>query len=65
MSELFVAEYSVSQNCFHVCALSESIVSNKRVITSGGSTDYLVVGLANTREDARIICNSLRDKWKA
>lgn len=65
MIDLFVAEFSVSQNCFNVCSLNESVVSNKRIITSGGSTDYLTVGIAETREDAHKICENLRHIWRS
>lgn len=47
-----IVEYSVSQKCFHINTLDTAITQNLRGIGRGGQPDFVVVGMAETYEEA-------------
>ncbi|MBA2503119.1 MAG: hypothetical protein H0V27_09590 [Pyrinomonadaceae bacterium] len=52
--EMFVVEYSRSQNCFHVESVGEMLAKNRRMLLDGESifTDYIPVALFATEQEA-------------
>jgi hypothetical protein len=51
--EDFVVEYSLKQNAFNILTLREMLIRNQRMIVElKFSNDFLVVGVARTREEA-------------
>lgn len=57
----FAVEYSKSQNSFHVQGLDEAIDKNFNafMLNKDRLTDYVIVHLADSYEDARRICKML------
>lgn len=52
MLQKFVSEYSIEQDAFHYDQLYAVIARNKRMIEEGISTDYQIIGIFDTVEEA-------------
>lgn len=65
MMNVWLAEYSLSQDAMHVHQVSSAIEVNLRMIIAGITNDYRVIGIAETYEGAKDICRSLRGKLDA
>lgn len=50
--KLFVVEYSITQGATHVRSLRKMIANNLSNLASGLSSDYVPIGLFETREQA-------------
>ena len=60
--DLWVVEYSLSQRAFHISTVREMLETNFRMIVQHQeSNDYLVVGVAETRQEADEISNLFRE----
>ena len=53
------------QGWFHVGNIDEMIGKNIRAYIDGGDTDYALVGIADTQEDAEKLMHLLRKERKA
>jgi len=67
VQDLFVVEYSPSQRCFHIEPILQACAMNIVNILrwgreSKGNPDYLLIGLAPTREEASMLLRNLRDR---
>ncbi len=59
--ELYVVEYSLSQQAFNVSTVDEMLDKNCRMILRHHtSNDYLVIGIAETREEASNLVTAFR-----
>lgn len=62
MMDLWAVEYSPTQKALHVHQVGNAVQKNARMIFENQANDYLLVGLAQTREQAGIICDSFNVK---
>lgn len=62
LDNLFIVEYSVNQDNTHVRSLLEVLKNNRRNVSVGTSTDYVAVGVANTRKKADRLAHQIRVK---
>jgi hypothetical protein len=60
IENIFVVEYSVEQNSFHVCTVGEMIEANRRKLAQLISTDYIPVALATSYDEAIALSRVLR-----
>lgn len=60
IEDLWVAEYSLSQKTIHVQTVSEACSRNIEASLSGRPTDYLMIGLGESYEEASRIARSFR-----
>jgi hypothetical protein len=60
LENIFVAEYSVSQDAFHVSTLGHSIETNRRMIVEKAKNDYQIFWLFETGEEANAACDKMR-----
>jgi hypothetical protein len=61
---MFVIEWSHSQKMFHIHTLEESIAQNTESMIDGTPTDYILVGTADTHEQAQLKCSRLKTQAK-
>lgn len=52
MDSMYVIEYSVRQDCFHVASLKETLETNLRTATNFIDNDYRILALCETSEEA-------------
>ena len=62
LESLFVIEYSVLQDTFHVQSLFDTLKGNRRNIGINTSSDFVPVGITETRVKADKISNQIRIK---
>lgn len=55
-------EYSFSQKCFHIDTLKDSVITNLSLLKNGGRTDYVIVGIFKSYEEAHKAADYAR-KW--
>ena len=60
LKELWVAEYSATQYCFHIDLLEQSLMKNTRMIAKKANNDYLMFGIFETHEEASMACALMR-----
>lgn len=60
MIEKYVVEYSKSQNCFNITTLEKSINTNKQIFKNKISSDYQIIELSDSYEEASSIVKELR-----
>ena len=60
-NQLFVVEYSISQNSVGVKSVNEMLDSNRQAISQKLSSDYLPVAFFASREEAVEMSNKLTD----
>ena len=60
IENIFVIEYSVEQNSFHVSTVGEMIEANRRKLAQLISTDYIPVALAASYDEAIALSLVLR-----
>ena len=65
LREMWMVEWSETQGWFHVGQVEEMIGKNIRSYVDGDETDYAIVGLADTQEDAEKLMSLLRKERKA
>lgn len=59
IGELWVAEYSASQDAFHVETLQEALNSNFRMVVNKNNNDYLIFGIFRTYDEANKACDGM------
>ena len=64
LSETFVIEFSKSQNCFHVHTLEDMVTVNTKNILTNKKTDYLPIGVAETRKEASEFINKVEKTFR-
>ena len=58
----YVAEYSGSQNCFHVDSLNRALAMNRSNAMDKRSTDYMILVITETMDEAQAYCKEFRKK---
>ncbi len=53
ISKMWVVEYSVNQQCFHIEHLEDYVANNICNIIENTSTDYQLVAICENHEEAR------------
>jgi hypothetical protein len=59
-----VAEYSVSQKCFHVHDLKSMLTHNIENMIGEGSSDYIPIGVFDTDLEAHRYIETVREQMK-
>lgn len=62
MSQYYAAEYSVSQNCFHVDTLQRVLRLNQTNALGQRSVDYQIIAICTSEDKAMDICQKFREK---
>ncbi len=63
MMDLWVVEYSPTQKALHVHQIDDAIQANSRMILENRrANDYLMIGVAQSREQADAICEVFKTK---
>lgn len=57
---MYFAEYSATQDCFHVAPVEECIETNLRGFRKGVFLDYVPLGIFDTDDAALQFCASLK-----
>ena len=65
LREMWMVEWSENQGWFHAGNIDEMIGKNIRAYIDGSDTDYALVGIADTQEDAEKLMHLLKSKRKA
>jgi hypothetical protein len=60
LDNLWVAEYSRSQDAFNVDTLGRILQTNAALILSQDNNDYLVFGIFDSIEEADAACDEMR-----
>ena len=60
-NDLFVVEYSITQNNVSVKSVNDMLHANRRAISKGLTSDYLPVAFFTSREEAVEMSNKLTD----
>lgn len=60
MSQYYVAEYSASQNCFHVDTLQRVLRLNRANALGQRSVDYQIIAICSTDDEAMDVCREFR-----
>jgi hypothetical protein len=61
---MFVIEYSVNQRSWHISTVKEHLENNIKNCINGKSTDYQVIGYADTRKQAADYISKLKVSYK-
>lgn len=61
MLEIWVLEYSASEDAFHSSRLIDSVDSNRRTFVANVPRDYVVVAMATSRDALDIQASPLRE----
>jgi len=59
--ESWVAEYSVSQDCFHIVELRETIVHNRDSMLENIGNDYRIIAICADRDEALYVTQKYRE----
>jgi hypothetical protein len=59
LDEIWVAEYSPQQGCFHIETANRAVGSNLRQIMAGWTNSYLVFAVCASTEEANRACDML------
>jgi len=57
---LWVAEYSAQQGCFHVATLEQVLQNNLTMVMNRSNNDYLPFGFYKTIDEAHAACDRMR-----
>lgn len=60
----YAAEYSGSQNCFHVDSLDRALAMNRSNALDKRSNDYQILAITKTMDEAQAYCKEFRKKQK-
>lgn len=60
--DLYIGEYSVKEQCGHICTLGDAIRNNKSTILNNKTTDYLIVAVGINFNEVAIILDEFRKK---
>ena len=60
LESIWLAEYSVTQGCFHIETAREAMRNNLRQITEGWSNSYLPFAVCGSHEEANRACDQLQ-----
>lgn len=60
VEQVWVAEYSLQQDAFHVDELGRSIRTNLQMVAGKRNNDYLVFGVFGTHEEASKACEVMK-----
>lgn len=60
MKEKYVVEYSNSQSCFNIATLEKVINTNKQIFKNKISSDYQIIELVDSYEEASSFVKELR-----
>lgn len=63
IKDLWVVEYSVSQQCFHVDTLGDSINNNQFICVNQRPVDYLIIAICDTYEQAHGFINLFQARY--
>lgn len=63
-NKLYVVEYSVSQECFHVHQMEDMLQKNMKSMMDKRAGDYLPIAVFNTEQDAGTFVELIRDTVK-
>lgn len=61
-SDLWVAEFSASQGCFHVDTLDHTLLRNVDAVRRRATNDYQIFGIFETAEQANAACDIMEKK---
>jgi len=59
LDEIYLAEYSPQQKCFHVATAEEAMESNLRQILGGWTNSYLPFAVCSSAVEASRACDTL------
>ena len=51
-TDIWVCEYSQTQNCFHIDTLDRTIAINRQGVACGQAADYILLHVARSSEEA-------------
>lgn len=60
----YTAEFSASQNCFHVGDLDRTLAINRGNAMDKRSNDYQILAITKTMDEAQAYCKEFRKKQK-
>jgi hypothetical protein len=60
--QLWVGEYSLSQDAFNTDSLSRALDTNKDLTQQKKNNDYQIFGIFKTLEEADLACDEMRKK---
>ena len=60
--DLYIGEYSVKEQCGHICTLGDAIKNNKSTILNKKTTDYLIVAVGISFNEVAIVLDEFRKK---
>lgn len=63
MVDCYVVEYSVKQRQFHVEQLFDALRNNRQIILNRYPTDYVIIYLCDTHEEAHLYIRELKNKY--
>lgn len=63
--EYFTAEYSASQNCFHVDSLAHVLQINRKNALIKNSVDYQIIAICGSDDEAMDYCRKFKQQQKA
>jgi len=61
LKNLWVAEYSASQHCFHVATLDSVLVANTNMVIEKNNNDYLMFWVGETYQEANAACDAMAE----
>lgn len=64
MKNYYVAEYSVSQDCFHIETMIELVKENLMIAFDGLEVDYIPIGFFETELEANDFIEKVRPEIK-
>lgn len=59
---LFVADYSATQDCFHADTLKNALNNNRRNARDKRSVDYEIIAIVGSLDDALDFCDAFRER---
>jgi hypothetical protein len=65
MQSIYLAEYSPSQQCYHVDLLQDCLQANQQALARGHFPDYIPLGIFTTREAAGEFASEHRKRMAA
>lgn len=64
LDDMYCVEYSVSQQCFHIDTLQQIVIQNKITVEQGTSTDYKIVAVCSSYDNAKAMAAYLDVLYK-
>ena len=62
VDDLYIGEYSVKEQCGHICTLGDAIKNNKNTILNNKDTDYLIIAVGINFNEVAIVLDEFRKK---